>query len=407
LHQQSVPPDAARARESSVPRGMLLLLIAITAVAPLSLNIPMPALPGLVKSFNTDIETVQLALSLYLVVMAVAQLMHGALSDRLGRRPVLIAGLALTVVASLAAAAATTIGALITARALQAVGAATGIVVGRAIVRDLYQRDQAASMIGWVTMAIMVVPLIVPWLGGVLDTTFGWPAIFVFIGVVSAAVLLCVWVALPETLRAPVAGASPVRYLEELRALSASREFIGYVLCSATGSALFFATLGGAPHVVVTQMGRSPVELGLWLATGAVGYMAGNYVSARWSPRFGIDRMIVWGAWFVLAGALGTVLLVWAVPHWGPATIFLPQFLTAFGNGLVMPNSIAGAISVRPQAAGTASGITGFLQMAMGGAAAQFVGHILAPAPTAMPMALVLVGFAVACVVSYVVLVRK
>jgi DHA1 family bicyclomycin/chloramphenicol resistance-like MFS transporter len=386
---------------------MLLLLIAITAVGPLSLNIPMPALPGLVTSFKTDIETVQLMLSLYLVVMALAQLMHGALSDRFGRRPVLIAGLALTVLASLAAAAATTIGALIAARSLQAVGAATGIVVGRAIVRDLYQRDQAASMIGWVTMAIMVVPLVVPWFGGVLDTTFGWPAIFLFIALVSAAILAWVFLALSETLRAPALESSPVRYLEELRALAASREFIGYVLCSATGSALFFATLGGAPHVVVTQMARSPVELGLWLATGAVGYMGGNYVSARWSPRFGIDRMIIRGAWLVLTGALGTALMVWAVPHWGPAIIFVPQLLTAFGNGLVMPNAIAGAISVRPQAAGTASGITGFSQMAIGGAAAQFVGYILAPSPTAMPMALVLVGFAAACVLSYLVLVRK
>jgi MFS transporter, DHA1 family, multidrug resistance protein len=386
---------------------MLLLLIAITAVGPLSLNIPMPALPGLVTSFKTDIETVQLMLSLYLVVMALAQLMHGALSDRFGRRPVLIAGLALTVLASLAAAAATTIGALIAARSLQAVGAATGIVVGRAIVRDLYQRDQAASMIGWVTMAIMVVPLVVPWFGGVLDTTFGWPAIFLFIALVSAAILAWVFLALSETLRAPALESSPVRYLEELRALAASREFIGYVLCSATGSALFFATLGGAPHVVVTQMARSPVELGLWLATGAIGYMGGNYVSARWSPRFGIDRMIIRGAWLVLTGALGTALMVWAVPHWGPAIIFVPQLLTAFGNGLVMPNAIAGAISVRPQAAGTASGITGFSQMAIGGAAAQFVGYILAPSPTAMPMALVLVGFAAACVLSYLVLVRK
>jgi DHA1 family bicyclomycin/chloramphenicol resistance-like MFS transporter len=407
LHQPDANPDAARKRDDSVPRGMLLLLIAVTAVAPLSLNILMPALPGLVKSFATDIVTVQLALSLYLVVMAIAQLMHGALSDRFGRRPVLIAGFALTALASLAAAAATTIGTLIAARSLQAVGAATGIVVGRAIIRDLYQREQSASMIGWVTMAIMVVPLIVPWLGGVLDTRFGWPAIFLFIALISTGVLVWIALALPETLRATALGSSPVHYLAELRALFASREFIGYVLCSATGSALFFATLGGAPHVVVTQMERSPVELGLWLATGAVGYMGGNYVSARWSPRVGIDRMIIWGAWLVLAGALGTVALVWAVPHWGPATIFVPQLFTAFGNGLVMPNAIAGAISVRPQTAGTASGITGFSQMAMGGAAAQFVGHILAPAPTAMPMALVLIGFAVSCVLSYLVLVRK
>jgi len=390
-----------------VPRGMLLLLIAITAVAPLTLNIPMPALPGMVRTLGTDVETVQLTLSLYLFVLAIAQLMHGALSDRFGRRRVVLGGFALAAAASLMAAAAPTIGTLIAARCLQALGASAGIVASRAIIRDLYERDQAASMIGWVTMAIMVVPMIVPWFGGILDTAFGWPSIFIFVAAVSAAVLVWSWVALPETLRARAAGASALRYREELKALCLSRSFLGYILCCATGSALFFATLGGAPHVVVTQMGRSPVELGLWLSTGAVGYMIGNYVSARWSPRFGIDPMIAWGSIIVLAGAVGTMTLVGLVPHWGPATIFAPQLLTAIGNGLVMPNAIAGAISVRPQAAGTASGITGFLQMAIGGAAAQVVGHILAPADTAMPLALVLLGFAVACLVSYLALVRR
>src|SRR5207248_3302731 len=144
--------------------------------------------------------------------------------------------------------------------------------------------------------------------------------------------------------------------------------------------ALFFAFLGGAPHVVVKLMGRSPAELGLWFASGAFGYMIGNYVSARWTAYLGVDRLIGWGVATALAGALSAVLLVWAVPHWGPVTIFLPQFVTAFANGLLLPNSIAGAISVRPQAAGAAAGITGFLQLAVGAAGAQYVSHILASA---------------------------
>jgi MFS transporter, DHA1 family, multidrug resistance protein len=407
LHQPELPPKAADQRAQAVPHGMLLLLIAITALAPLSLNIPMPALPGIMRSLNTDIETVQLTLSLYLLTMAMAQLLLGTLSDRFGRRPVLLAGFGLTVFASLVAAFAATISALIAARCLQAVGASAGIVISRAIVRDLYDRDRAASMIGWVTMAIMVVPMVVPWLGGVLDTSFGWPSIFFFIAAVAALVLAWTWLALPETLSTAAFGSDPIRYREQVAALFASRSFNGYVLAGATGSALFFATLGGAPHVVVGQMGRSPAELGLWLASGAIGYMGGNFVSARWSPRFGIDRMIAWGASLVLTGALATLLLVGLVPHWGPATIFLPQLLTAFGNGLVIANSIAGAISVRPQAAGTASGITGFLQMAMGGGAAQFVGHSLVGASSAMPMALVLVVFGVACLLSHLVLIRK
>src|SRR4051812_24008060 len=148
---------------------MLALLIAIASVGPMSLNIVIPALPGIARDLVADVETVQLTLSLYLVCMAVSQLTMGTLSDRLGRRPVLLAGLSVAILASIAAVVATSIGALIVARTLQAIGASTGIVISRAIVRDLYERDKAASMTGWVAMVIMVVPMTVPPLGGLLE----------------------------------------------------------------------------------------------------------------------------------------------------------------------------------------------------------------------------------------------
>nr|WP_283808700.1 multidrug effflux MFS transporter [Variibacter gotjawalensis] len=385
----------------------MILLIAITSIAPLALNMPMPALPGIARSLQAPIEVVQLTLSLYLVVVAVAQLVNGALSDRYGRRPVLIAGLALATVASIAAALASSIGYLIVARSFQAIGASAGIVLSRAIIRDLYDREQAATMLGWVTMAIMIVPLIVPYAGGVIDTTLGWPYIFISIAAMTAVVLAWAVAKLPETWRAPLASADPVRYRDDLAALFANRKFCGYVICCASGSALFFIMLGGAPHVVVTEMGRTPAELGLWLTTGAAGYMLGNYTSARYSQRVGVDRMVTWGSIAICLASAITTAWVWSRPHGGPLMLFAPQLITAFGNGLVVPNAIAGAISVRPRAAGTASGIAGFLQMAVGGIGAQAIAHIVAAYHSALPLALVLFGMALICLTSCLLLIRR
>jgi DHA1 family bicyclomycin/chloramphenicol resistance-like MFS transporter len=170
---------------------------------------------------------------------------------------------------------------------------------------------------------------------------------------------------------------------------------------------LFFAFLGGSPHVVVTLMGRSAFELGLWFATASFAYLLGNYCSARFSMRFGVDAMIAAGAAVGLVGGVAMVVLVLAFPHAGPIIIFLPQWITAFANGLLMPNAIAGAISVRPHAAGTASGIHGFVQMMVGAAGAQWVSHLLVDASTAAPMAWVLLAFAVACALSFAALVRR
>jgi len=167
--------------KQATPWRLLALLMAMTAIGPATLNIVVPALPGLVTRLASDTGTVQLMLSLYLLSLATAQLLLGPLSDRFGRRPVVLAGLALSVAASLAAIAASSIGALIGARVVQAIGASTGIVIGRAIIRDLFERDRAAAMIGLVTTAMVIAPMVAPMIGGILDTAFGWEAIFLFI----------------------------------------------------------------------------------------------------------------------------------------------------------------------------------------------------------------------------------
>jgi MFS transporter, DHA1 family, multidrug resistance protein len=400
--EEARPAPQARV---SAPR-VLILLVAMTAIGPMALNILTPAVPGLVATFGTDAAAVQLTLSLYLFGLAASQLVMGPLSDRFGRRPVVLAGLTLAAVSSVAALAVTSIEALIVARIIQAIGASTGVVVGRAIIRDLYDRDRAAAMIGWVTTATVVAPMLAPMIGGFLDTALGWEAIFAFVGLVSAATLIGAVLALPETQAAAMSGGI-VRFLAEARLLIATPQFCGYVLCVAANSAMFFVYIGGAPHVVVTMMGQSSAVYGVWFAAASLGYMAGNFIAAQRSAIFGVDRMIWWGTLVALFAVVAECALVIAWPDGGPAIIFVPQIIISIGSGFLMPNALAGAVSVRPQAAGTASGFTGFLQMGLGALSAQLISHLLDGANSALPMVLVMLGFGLAGVAAFVGLVRR
>ena len=366
------------------PWRLLPLLMAMTALGPATLNILVPALPNLTALLAADSATVQLVLSLYLLSFAVAQLLLGPLSDRFGRRPVALAGLALNVAASFAAIASASIETLIVARIVQAFGASIGIVIGRAIIRDLYERDRAAAMIGLVTTAMVVAPMVAPLVGGILDVTFGWRSIFLFIALMSAVVLLWAIPELPET-RAAATPQSQAMLWREWRALLGSAKFHGYVLAAALGSAPFFTFLGGGPYVVVTQLGHSAAEFGLWFVFSSFGFMSGNFTVSRLSQRFGVDAMIVAGIVFLVVGSALSIVLAYR-PEWGLASVFVPQLIINYGNGLALPTAIAGAVSVRPQAAGSASGLTGFVQMAVASAVTQTVMMALAGATDAMPM---------------------
>jgi DHA1 family bicyclomycin/chloramphenicol resistance-like MFS transporter len=405
-------PDPDRAQATVVhsdgghPWRLLALLIGMTAIGPLSLNILAPAMPGLIVTFGAEAGTVQLTLSLFLLGMAVSQLVLGPLSDRFGRRPVMLAGLALTVMANLAALGATSIAEIILARACQAFGATAGIVIARAVIRDLYDRDRSASMIGWVTMAMVVAPMIAPLIGGALDTAFGWQAIFLFVGLFTVAVLVWTIFELPET-RAVVTSEGFARFLGDARTLLADPAFIGYALVSTFNSAMFFTFIGGAPHVVVTIMHRSSAEYGLWFVVLSLTYMAGNFTAGRWSERLGVDTMVRAGVAVTVAGAAIGATWVLLEPHGGPAVVFIPQMIIGFASGFMLPNAIAGAVSVRPQAAGTAAGITGFMQMGLGAATSQLIGHLLAGADTALPLAVVVLVLCACGLVAFFGLVRK
>jgi len=396
---------AADSEQRQAPLGLMLMLMTMSAIGPVSLNILTPVTPSLAEIFHTQVQTVQLTLSLYLVGLAISQLLLGPLSDRFGRKPVLILGLFITAAASLGAIFATSIHAVIFFRVLQALGASSGLVIGRAIIRDLYARERAASMIGLVTTVMVVAPMAAPLIGGLLDTALGkhhgWQGTFALIGLFSGFVMVWVIAGLKETRPDHITGGGLRFIAHESRELFASRRFLGYMLVCAIGTATFYGFLGGGPHVVISIMGRSAFEYGLWFIFTSGGFMLGNFVTARNSQRYGIDRMIHFGLVNMVAGAVLTVLLVALWPQGGPWTIFVPQLLVSFGNGVFLPNCVAGAVSVRPQAAGTASGITGFAQMAVGAMAAQVMSHLVATAETAMPFAIITLLLAAAAIALF------
>jgi DHA1 family bicyclomycin/chloramphenicol resistance-like MFS transporter len=365
------------------PRPSFAILVAISAIGPLALNIFMPSIPGLQAEYGITYGTAQLTLTLFLIGMAVCQLVYGPLSDRTGRRPMLLGGLGVFVVASVLAALAPTITLLIVARLLQALGGAAGIVLARAMVRDVFERDKAASVISYITMAFVVAPMVAPALGGLIDGYAGWRADFWLLSVIGAVVLAFAWFHLPETHRDRQRGPDALGLAQAAIGLFGMARFRSYTTTLALTSAVFFAFLGGAPHIMVDVLRRTPMEYGFWFAIISAGYMAGNFVSGRFTMAIGIDRMMLYGTAITLGG--GVLCLAAAISGLlSPATLFIPMALAALGNGLTVPNGTTGAISVDPRLTGSAAGWAGFAQMACGAAASQLVASLQGGHPFAV-----------------------
>lgn len=367
------------------------MLVAVAAVSPLGINVYLPSMPGMARSLGVDFSTIQLTLSLYLAAVAIGQLVIGPLSDRLGRRPVLLSGLALFVLGSLICLAAPNIGVLILGRAVQAVGGCAGITLSRAIVRDLYGREQAASMIGYVTMGMAVAPMVAPTIGGVLEMLYGWRAAFVFLAAFGGLTLIVAARQLPETNHNRGSGGSARQLLHGYACLARSRPFWGYTLTTAFSTAVFFAFIAGAAYVMIDLMGRSPVEYGFYFATVSGGYILGNFLSGRFAARFGPDRMILAGTIVILA-AVAAMAAAFAAGLMHPAALFAPMTFVGVGNGLVIPSGVAGAVSIKPNVAGAAAGLSGSFQIGFGALVAPVVGALLGA--TVWPLIAVMAGCA-------------
>ncbi|MEQ8254885.1 MAG: multidrug effflux MFS transporter [Roseovarius confluentis] len=360
----------------------IFTLIVLAGISTLALNIFLPSLPGMTAYFETDYGVMQLAVAGYLGINAILQLLIGPISDRVGRRPVILGGLVIFLLATLGCLLSTNIWIFLIFRMFQG-GIVAAMVLSRAVVRDMVPADRAASMIGYVTMGMSVVPMIGPAIGGGLDAAFGWHGSFWALFAMAAAVLWLVWNDLGET--APLEGRTFRDQFVEYPELFTSYRFWGYALAAALSSGAFFAYLGGAPFVGTEVFGLSPSELGLFFGAPAVGYFTGNFLSGRFSTRIGINRMVFYGA---LANAIGHGINL-ATLYAGistPVTFFGLMTLMGLGNGMTIPNATAGALSVRPSLAGTASGLAGFLMIGGGAGLSALAGALLGPGTGAFPL---------------------
>jgi DHA1 family bicyclomycin/chloramphenicol resistance-like MFS transporter len=354
--------------------AMTLLLGALIAVAPLAMDIYLASMPSMTRALSATPEQVQLTLSLYMYGWGAAQIFVGPLADRYGRRPVVIAGLALFVAASGVCAGARNIETLIGARVVQAIGMATVAVVPRAVVRDLYSGERAARMLSLMGVVLGIAPIVAPIIGSHLHVWFGWQANFIFVTAYGAIALYFVVTALPETISAKNALATrPAMIVASYRRLLRSKSYVGYLLVAAFASSGLFAFLAGSAFVFVSVIGTGERGFGLLFGAVMLGNITGSILGSRLIARLGIDRMIRYSTWVMLAAGLVLAALAWArVAH--PAAIVAPMFVFMVALMTTMPPATAGALTPFPDISGGAASLLLFCQFLTASTAALLVG---------------------------------
>lgn len=356
---------------TSPPR--LTTLILLTAFSTLSLNMFLPSLASIAEDFAADYALVNLSIAGYLAVTAVLQLVIGPLSDRYGRRPVMLGAIAVFIAASTGCLLARDVWTFLGFRMLQGVIIA-GAALSPAMIRDTTPARQAASLLGYVTMAMAVAPMIGPMIGGALDQFFGWRASFVFFIASGIAAFGLGWLDMGETNRSP--SETFGKQFRDYPALVASRRFWGYALSMAFSVGAFYCFLSGAPLVAKSVLEISPATLGFLLGTITAGFAFGSFLSGRYAARFPLTTMMLAGR-FVACGGL----LVGLGLHFAGSVNLLSFFGTTIfvgiGNGLTVPSSNVGAMSVRPNLAGSAGGLAGALTVGGGAVLTSITGAVL------------------------------
>ena len=383
----------------------LATLVLPTALSVLSLNMFLPSLASIADDFETSNSTVSLAVGGYLAVTAVVQLIAGPLSDRIGRRPVMLGALLIFSAASLVCALANDIWVFLAFRMLQA-GTIAGYAVSLAIVRDTTTEQRAAGLIGYITMAMAIAPMLGPMLGGVLDATFGWRANFYFYAMSGVALFALCWVDLGET-RPETPTDQESR--EPLSFLLKEPLFWAYSLTAAFSTAAFYIFLTGAPLVAVTQFDFSTAELGVYIGSITGGFMLGGFLTGKLSAQVQPISLMLAGR---LIACIGPVIgLGLALTGTLTAPLFFGStIIVGLGNGLTTPSSSASAMSVRPRLAGSAAGLSGALVVSIGAVVTSFTGWALpeeAPATALLWLMLVASGAGLGTVLWAIALRRR
>ncbi|WP_375691057.1 multidrug effflux MFS transporter [Pseudooceanicola sp. LIPI14-2-Ac024] len=357
-------------------------LVVLPGLGALAMNIFLPSLPKMAEWFDAPYALMQFTVAGFLITNALLQVFIGPLSDKFGRRPVLLAGVVIFCIATLGCLLATDVYVFLGFRMMQA-SIAVGFALSRAVVRDMFPPDKAASMMGYVTMGMSLVPMFAPAIGGIIDETLGWQASFWLMLVLGFGVLALVWADLGET--AQKSDRTVLGQFREYPELLTSPRFWGYCLACAFSSGAFFAFLGGAPYVGSEVFGLSPTAFGIWAAMPGVGYFLGNFLTGLVAARIGVNRMVMAGTLVVSAGMAAALILGWFGIS-GPATFFGAMVFVGIGNGMTIPSATSGMLSVRPHLAGTASGLGGTMQIGGGAALSIVAGLILGPGSTETPL---------------------
>jgi DHA1 family bicyclomycin/chloramphenicol resistance-like MFS transporter len=362
---------------------LLALLASVTALGPIATNLYIPVLPEIREYFGTTVAHAQATFSIALVTFALGMLFWGPASDRYGRRSAILAGLAVFVLGAAVCMLAPNLAWLVFGRGVQAFGTATGVIVARAIVSDRYPFERMARALAQLTMVVILGNALAPVIGGYLASLLGWRAIF---GVLLVAVLIVaclIWRYLPETRR--LAGAPPrvSEMLSTTRDLLRMPMFLGCVLQCGVVYTTFLVFISLAPYVMVSALGRTPTEFGLYYLLIAAGYFLGNWSVGKLMSRRSLHWMIARGLDLQLAGAV-VALVISALGIVHPLGLFVPIGVLAYGQGLTLPNVTATAVSLAPHHAGVASSVVGFLPMLLGALGVQWMGVF--PTDTAYPV---------------------
>jgi DHA1 family bicyclomycin/chloramphenicol resistance-like MFS transporter len=366
--------------------ALTALLAALSAIGPLTTDMYLPSLPDIARQLDASTAQVQLTISAYLIGFAVGQIFYGPVSDRHGRKPVLVAAIALYCVASLACALSTSIGMLIVARAFQALGGSGGIVLARAIVRDIYSGARAGRELSLIGSVMALAPVLAPIAGGLVQTGFGWRATFLALvigGLLGAVIVLLL---LPETLNARAAEPVSIPSIfRSYRIVARNPSYLAYLGIASASYAGLFAWISGASFVLQNLYGLTPFDFGVAFALGSIGYMAGSALAARMVVKVGLDGMLGIGGCACAAGGLGMVLAV-AFGLTSSLSLVLPVAVYLAGLGMVLPQSIAGAMTPFPERAGAASSLFGFVQQSAAALCGAAVGWFLGQ--SAWPLAI-------------------
>lgn len=368
----------------------LITLILLTGFSPLSLNMFMPSLASIADDLATDYATVSWSVSGYLAITAVIQLIVGPLSDRIGRRPVLLVAVFVFVCASVGCVLAQDIKTFLVCRMFQG-GMTAGYTLSMAIVRDTRSERQAVSLIGYIGMSMALAPMLGPMLGGVLDTFVGWRSIFVFYAVSGAFLFAVCWFDLGETRR--TGEHDPDVIPAKTTALFKEPLFWAYSLCGAFSVGAFYIFLTGVPLVALSEFGVTTAELGIYIGTITMGFMAGGFIAGRFGSRFELTTMVIAGRVVACCGLMVGVVL-FSLGAASPLVFFASTIFVGVGNGITMPGSNTGAMSVRPELAGSAAGLNGALIVAGGAVLTALTGVVVSQTNDPRVLLLLMLGAA-------------